>query len=81
MKGRVMEEDIHGSIRGLDGKNSDCKLAMHANSFDERRKITLYRLDNKHDSERSGRCVTQLDSLKSCCCYSLRDLCVHTDGA
>ena len=54
---------------------------MHANYIDDIRKNTLYNLDSKYDSTRNGKNVTTLDRLKSCCHHSLRDLCVHTDGA
>ena len=44
MKWGAVEEDIHGCVRGLDRKIPNCKLAMHANGFDEILKSMIHDL-------------------------------------
>ena len=49
MHGRNVEEVIY--VRGLDGKISDCKLAIHANCFNEIKKNMIHDLGSKHNGE------------------------------
>ena len=80
-KGLVVEEVIYGCIGGLDGRISDCKLAMHANCFDQIRKNMMNNIGNNHDSTRKGRHVSILNRLKWCCQHSMRDVYIQPNGA
>ena len=71
-----MKEVFYGCIIGLDGRIPDCKLAMHANCYNEIQKSMIHDIGSMHNSGSN-----RLERLKSCCHYSLRDLCVYTDGA
>ena len=41
MKRGAVETVIYGCIKGLDGRISDCKLAMHAECFHEVQKASF----------------------------------------
>ena len=71
-----MKEVIYGYIRGLDGRISDCMLGMHAKCFDDLQNIIIHDVESRHNSGSN-----QLKMLNRCCQHSLKDLCVHTDGA
>ena len=62
--------------KGLKWENTYWKLAMHANCFDKIQKSMIHDLGSRHNGGSN-----RFDRLKSCCHHSLRDLCVHTDGA
>ena len=62
-------------------KNLDCKLAIYVNCFNEIQKNMIHDLGSRHSGVRNGSDVSSLDKLKSCYHHSLRDMCVHTDGA
>ena len=81
MKGAFGKEVIYGGVRGLDKRISDCKLAIHANCFYEIQKNMIHDLGSIHNGVRNRSNVISLKRLKSCCHYSLQDLCVHTNGA
>ena len=76
MKREVLEEVIYGWIRGLEGRIPDCKLAMHANCFNDIWKSMIHDLGSRQNGSSN-----RLDRLKSYCHHSLRDLHAHTDGA
>ena len=73
---RAVKEVNYSCKRGLDGNISDCNLAVHPNCFNEAQISMFYDIDSKSNGGSS-----QLERLKSCCNHSLRDLCVHNDGA
>ena len=75
-KGKSMRELIYGCIRGMDGRISDCKLRMHAKCVNEIQQSMTHDVGSRHNSGSN-----ELKMLKSCCHHSLKDLCVHTDGA
>ena len=69
-----MKKVIHGCIRGLYGRMSDCKLGMHAKCFDEIQQSMIHDVRSRHNSGSN-----QIKTLKRCCHHSLRDLCLPTD--
>ena len=77
----VMKEVIHGCVRGLGEKIFDCKLAMHANCFDETRKSMIQNLFSRSNGVRNRSDVSSLDLFKGYCHYSIKDLCIQTDDA
>ena len=71
-----MKEAVYIYIRGLDGRINDCKLGMYAKCFNEIQRCMIHDIGSRHNSDSN-----QLNKLKSCCHHSLKDLCVHKDGA
>ena len=71
-----VEEAYYDCIRGLDERIPDCKLAMHANCFGEIQRSLIHDFGCRHNGGSN-----RLERLKSHCHHSLRDLCVHIDGA
>ena len=58
MKGGFVEEVIYVCVRDLDGRILDCKLAMHANFFDEN---MTHDLSSMHNGMRNKSDVTSFD--------------------
>ena len=71
-----VKEVIYGCIRRLDGRVPDCKIRMHGKCFNEIQQSLIHDVGSRHNSDSN-----QLKLLESCCHHSLRNLCVHTDGA
>ena len=76
MKVGAVEELIYSYIEGLDGRIPHCKLSIHANCFNEIQKSMIHHLGCRRNCGSN-----RLERLKSCCHHSLRDMCVHRDGA
>ena len=76
----VIKDVIYGCVKWFAWK----KIGLQAG-----KKCKLFKWNTKkhdswswqHSSMRCGSDVSSLDRLKSCCHHSLRDMCVHTDGA
>ena len=70
--------------RGLNGRITNCRLALHSKCFDELRKMDdcVRKVRNrKNESMSNGTLMTLLYEKKMCCHHSLKDLQVHTDSA
>ena len=76
-----MDEVIYSCVRGLDGHVCYCKLAMHANCFDEMRKSMFHDYGSMQNCMRNRSNIVFFDRLNSCCQHNVRGLCIKTDGA
>ena len=73
----VVSERSHSWLhRGLGGTIKDCKLRMYSKCIHDVWQSMINDVGRRHNSDSN-----QIKMLKSCCHYSLRDLCVHTDDA
>ena len=75
---------LYDCKRCLDGRISDCMLAMHVKCSDKLRKIdgsVRKDINRKNESISNGTMMTLLDEWKKGCNHSLKDLQVHKDCA
>ena len=81
---QITTKVLYECKRGLDGRISDCELAIHAKCYDELRKMddSVKNVRNRrNESNNNNTMMTLLDEQNTCCHHSLKHLQVHTNGA